>query len=251
MFGFFGKKKRTRKPIEGLDADDLESLADAVPEQTHTPRRPSRSKPRPRHDPLADALGGLADESGQAPRPNKLANVRPDGTIKGASRRPRPERFDFEFAQIDKGDPIPRNQWYRMNHWRTQSLLLYRGEWDSDWKLYDGYKGEAKVVGITHEDRQRRILKFACRPDFRVGLAKDPENPYDPNAITVWAIACFGNHKRVEHIGYLDRDVAKELAGEEELDARPCKLWLPNEEINLGFEISVLVRSAAYKKKQA
>ena len=46
-------------------------------------------------------------------------------------------------------------------------------------------------------------------PGERLTLVREPENEHDPNAIAVW------NAERTLQAGYVPRDVAAELAGDE------------------------------------
>ena len=59
-----------------------------------------------------------------------------------------------------------------------------------------------RVVGVTFENRQEVIARLQMGD--RVWLDREPDNPYDPNAITV----CRGNG---EQIGYLNRHLAASI----------------------------------------
>jgi hypothetical protein len=65
-----------------------------------------------------------------------------------------------------------------------------------------------RVVGVTHKNRdgsdRQRILK-SCRPGMRVMLAREPDNPVDPNAV---AVRISGG----QQIGYLAAEVAQWVA---------------------------------------
>jgi single-stranded-DNA-specific exonuclease len=62
---------------------------------------------------------------------------------------------------------------------------------------------ETRVVGVTFENRQAVVALLT--EGERVSLIRDPENPFDPNAVKVvrW------DHQQ---IGFLDRDLAKIMA---------------------------------------
>lgn len=201
-----------------------------------------RRRKKALHDPAADALADLADASGRPSRPSKLSVLRRDGTY----RPERPKRFNFQHIVIEDYADKPANKWYRMNHWNP-GTLVYNGMWSSDWKRF---AEDVRIAGLTHEGRERIILELASRPDFRVSLTKHRENPHDPNAVAVWAIAQINGEKRVEHIGYLERDIARRLKAETELAAVPHRITLPHDDINLGITIDVLVRSKAYRKRE-
>lgn len=53
-----------------------------------------------------------------------------------------------------------------------------------------------------------------------------------------------------KHIGYLPDDIANKYAGVE-IDIRPDSTFLPtNDDLNLGLQVVLLVRSARYLKKK-
>lgn len=60
------------------------------------------------------------------------------------------------------------------------------------------------LVGVTFDDAQENIKKFGCKDIGSFALVREPNNPYDPNAIRV----CLGKYK----LGYVPRGIAKELA---------------------------------------
>jgi hypothetical protein len=65
-----------------------------------------------------------------------------------------------------------------------------------------------QVAGVTHRNRdgsdRQRILK-SCRPGMRVTLAREPDNPVDPNAVVIRVAGG-------QQIGYLAADVAQWVA---------------------------------------
>lgn len=215
-------------------ADDAYIRKNRVPKRRNTTYRDD-------WDDSQDALAALAHGS-ETPR---AKTTKLQGQQQGSSRQARPQRFNYEHAIIDDYSEAPLNQWYRMKHWNP-GTLVYKGEWGKDWKKFEE---DVKVVGITHDGREQIILSLANRPGFRIALTKDRNNEYDKNAVAVWAIAYIGEEKQVEHIGYLDRDTARRLKNDDELDARPHRINLPNGGIGLGLTIDILVRSVAYKKK--
>ena len=62
-----------------------------------------------------------------------------------------------------------------------------------------------KVKGVTFRDAQRNIMTFGCKDIGSYALVREPDNPYDPNAIRV-ALA------GILFMGYVPKDVARELA---------------------------------------
>jgi HIRAN domain len=52
-------------------------------------------------------------------------------------------------------------------------------------------------------------------PGRKLLLVPEPDNPHDPNAVAVW------NEERTVQLGYVPREVAPELSGDE----RAVSLW--------------------------
>ena len=67
---------------------------------------------------------------------------------------------------------------------------------------FKGRVVSTKVVGVTFENRQEVISKL--HREDRIWLDMEPDNPYDPNAISV----CCSNGQQ---IGYLNRYLAAKL----------------------------------------
>ena len=73
-----------------------------------------------------------------------------------------------------------------------------------------------KVVGVTYENRQEVIKDINEMVDTLVA-EREPENPFDPNAIAIYVLKHNGQKKS---IGYINRGLAQNLspridAGEE------------------------------------
>jgi hypothetical protein len=96
-------------------------------------------------------------------------------------------------------------------------LILERAQ--SGYRLRDAATGEA----VPWEDERVRVVPVAGvsfrpealeDPSFEPGLAlalvPEPENEHDPNAVGVW------NEERTLQAGYVPRDVAPELSGDEQ-----------------------------------
>ena len=68
------------------------------------------------------------------------------------------------------------------------------------------FKRIIRLAGVTrgNEDRQKNIKMFGCKDIGTFALAREPNNPYDPNAIRVE----LGEYL----LGYVPRADAKELA---------------------------------------
>jgi hypothetical protein len=96
-------------------------------------------------------------------------------------------------------------------------LWLERGE--SGYHLRDAATGER----IRWEDPRLRVVPVAgvsfrpgnvddptFDPGRRLALVREPENEHDPNAVAIW------NEERTLQAGYVPRDVARELNGDEQ-----------------------------------
>jgi len=62
-----------------------------------------------------------------------------------------------------------------------------------------------KLAGVTFGDAQENIKKFGCRDILSYALVREPDNPFDPNAIKV---TLFG----IWFMGYVPKKLAKILA---------------------------------------
>jgi hypothetical protein len=96
-------------------------------------------------------------------------------------------------------------------------LILERAQ--SGYHLRDAATGEA----VRWEDPRIRVVPVAgvsYRPDALpdasfdpgrpVALVPEPDNEHDPNAVGIW------NEKRTLQLGYVPRETAAELAGDEQ-----------------------------------
>jgi len=81
-------------------------------------------------------------------------------------------------------------------------------------------------------------------------LESEPDNPVNRNALKVLASATIDDRTVSKHIGYLPDDIANKYAGVE-LYIRPDPAFLPiSDDLNLGVQVALLVRSARYLKKK-
>jgi hypothetical protein len=69
------------------------------------------------------------------------------------------------------------------------------------------YKKTVRLAGVTRgdEDRQKNIMIFGCKDIGSFALVREPNNPFDPNAIRITVAG-------VILLGYVPREVAKDLA---------------------------------------
>jgi hypothetical protein len=65
----------------------------------------------------------------------------------------------------------------------------------------------SRVAGVSHENRQDIIRRMTGKEPCR--LVPEPSNKFDPNAIAVHVAMADG---RVEHVGFLPRDLAKQVS---------------------------------------
>jgi hypothetical protein len=62
-----------------------------------------------------------------------------------------------------------------------------------------------KLAGVSYGDTQDNIKKFGCKDTGYYILIREPDNPCDPNAISVSLGGAW-------HLGYVPRRLAKDLA---------------------------------------
>lgn len=62
-----------------------------------------------------------------------------------------------------------------------------------------------KLAGVSFGHAQENIRKFGCKDTGYYALIREPDNPHDPNAISV----SLGG---VWHMGYIPSELAKDLA---------------------------------------
>ena len=96
-------------------------------------------------------------------------------------------------------------------------LILERAQ--SGYRLRDAATGETvrwedprirvvPVAGVSY--RAEALPDASFEPGRRLALVPEPENEHDPNAVGIW------NADRTLQIGYVPREVAPELAGDEQ-----------------------------------
>jgi hypothetical protein len=64
------------------------------------------------------------------------------------------------------------------------------------------------VAGVSF--RPGNVDDASFEPGSRLALVPEPENEHDPNAVAIW------NQARTLQAGYVPRDVARELEGNEQ-----------------------------------
>jgi hypothetical protein len=84
------------------------------------------------------------------------------------------------------------------------------------------------VAGVTF--RPGNVDDASFDPGRRLALVPEPENPHDPNAVGIW------NEKRTLQAGYVPRDAAAGLRGDEQA----ISLWRPEG----GLRVLIVARDA-------
>jgi hypothetical protein len=77
------------------------------------------------------------------------------------------------------------------------------------------------VAGVSF--RAEAVADGSFDPGARLALVPEPENEHDPNAVGVW------NRDRTLQAGYVPREVAAELAGDEQA----VSLWRAGEGLRI------------------
>ena len=96
-------------------------------------------------------------------------------------------------------------------------LLLERAQ--SGYHLRDAASGEAlrwedprirvvPVAGVSY--RAEALPDSSFDPGRRLALVPEPDNEHDPNAVGIW------NEERTLQLGYVPRETAAELGGDEQ-----------------------------------
>jgi HIRAN domain len=96
-------------------------------------------------------------------------------------------------------------------------LWLERGE--SGFFLRDAATGDpvrwsdprirvVAVAGVSY--RAEALVDASFDPGRSLALVREPDNEHDPNAVAIW------NAERTLQLGYVPRDIAPELAGDEQ-----------------------------------
>jgi hypothetical protein len=116
-------------------------------------------------------------------------------------------------------------------------LLLERGE--SGYYLRDAASGErvrwedprvrvVPVAGVSY--RAEALPDQSFDPGRRLALVPEPENEHDPNAVGIW------NEERTLQLGYVPRETAAELTGDEQA----VSLW----RVEGGLRVLIVPRDA-------
>jgi len=116
-------------------------------------------------------------------------------------------------------------------------LILERAP--SGYRLRDAATGErvrwedprirvVAVAGVSY--RAEALPDASFDPGRRLALVPEPENEHDPNAVAIW------NESRTLQVGYVPRETAAELAGDEQA----VSLW----RVEGGLRVLIAPRDA-------
>ena len=84
------------------------------------------------------------------------------------------------------------------------------------------------VAGVSY--RADALSDMSFEPGRRLALVPEPENEHDRNAVGIW------NENRTLQLGYVPRDVAAELAGDEQA----VSLW----RVDSGLRVLIVPHDA-------
>lgn len=104
------------------------------------------------------------------------------------------------------------------------------------------------VVGLTKENREIDAKKFILGKERRIELKRQPDNPYDKNAIEVIGHCLVEGEAFSCKLGYIPAKVAKKIVGHEELKATIKAMYYPTEERSIGIKIDIWTKRKAVKK---
>jgi HIRAN domain len=101
----------------------------------------------------------------------------------------------------------------------SERLRLFLERAPSGFRLRDAASGEpvrwedprlrvVPVAGVSY--RAEALADRSFDPGRRLGLVPEPDNEHDPNAVGIW------NEERTLQLGYVPRETAAELKGDEQ-----------------------------------
>jgi len=95
------------------------------------------------------------------------------------------------------------------------------------------------IAGITQEGRQKDAVKFMSGKERQIELRREPNNPYDNNAIEVYGHYVLEGKSHSCKLGYLPAKTAKELLEEDEIRATLKVMYYPLEGKSAGIRIDL------------
>ena len=84
------------------------------------------------------------------------------------------------------------------------------------------------VAGVSY--RAEALSDLSFDPGRRLALVPEPDNEHDPNAVGIW------NEERTLQLGYVPREIAAELGGDEQA----VSLW----RVEAGLRVLIVAHDA-------
>ncbi|MDR6225724.1 HIRAN domain-containing protein [Desmospora profundinema] len=106
------------------------------------------------------------------------------------------------------------------------------------------------IVGMTKENRDVGAKKFILGENRKLELRKQPDNPYDKNAIRVYGHCTYKDEKLTIMLGYVPREEAKKLVKFDELKATVKVMYYPTQSKNIGIRMDVWTKRNKTKATQ-
>ncbi len=147
----------------------------------------------------------------------------------------------YTFAIVNEGEDIPFDCWHQKASAKNKNFLNWRPANPLNWKR--AVRANVKIAGLSQGKRQNHLILLANKDDFKLSLEPEPTNQYDSNAIKVMAQASIKNEKQLHHIGYIPKEIAKNMVAKfklENLATTPSSFFLPpNDELNASLKIAI------------
>ncbi|RST76175.1 hypothetical protein D4T97_005170 [Siminovitchia acidinfaciens] len=102
------------------------------------------------------------------------------------------------------------------------------------------------IAGIKKQERN--ALRVITSKSFAIRLEKEPNNPYDKNAIRVFGDCEVDEEETSFSLGYIPKDVAKKLAEFNKLKATVRVIYLPTSSKSIGLRLDIWSERAKRKK---
>jgi len=100
-----------------------------------------------------------------------------------------------------------------------------------------------KLVGVTYDDAQENIKKLGCKDIGSFALVREPHNEHDPNEIRVELAGLY--------LGYVPRDIAKDLAPLMDEGKRFIALFVQRNESPFHDTLGLTVKIVEYPCQMA
>ncbi len=100
-----------------------------------------------------------------------------------------------------------------------------------------------KLAGVTFGDAQENIKLFGCRDILTYAVIREPDNPYDSNAIR---ISLFD----IWHMGYVPKQIAKDLAPQMDAGKRFLAYFISQNKSPYHDTVGMIVRIVELPEKE-